>query len=152
LFAIMSIMMTVILVMIWHEGSWRRNVAQNTKRLILASDSIVVTAAGGRKPRKEDVTFRVTEQAFREQLAGGIEFGDLYPRLETRTIGNHLLLEFYESGTRTLLLHLLHQPSDLSDDRWTLVVYVHDYVSQRETTIYSTERLYRLVEAKVLQK
>ena len=125
--------------------------SRNTKRLILGSDSVVVTTLRRNDDdAQEDETFRVTKEAFRKKLASAIEFGDIDTGSWAFSAGEATRLEFFESGIRTLVLTLVGSPDDLSGGRQT--VFVDDCVNQKKkTAVCSTENLYQIVKMKTLQ-
>ena len=141
----------------------REELARNTKRRILSSDSVLVIDYPEGIPVKglKPVKFRVAAQAFREQLANAIEvrevlrlnLGKVSTAQLTREVSTTQLtvLEFYESGTRTLRLHLFGSSGDLDEDGETFTVFVEDFIDSKETMAEFTASLSRVVKAKVLQ-
>jgi hypothetical protein len=138
--------------MIW--AGWRRynsELQKETKRLILASDRVVVTTLRRNDDDiHENETFRVTEEAFREQLAGAIEFGDVYLASWAISAAEATKLEFFESGIRTLVLTLAGPPDDLSGGRITAIV---QYGANPKEPIMAdcTEDIYHIVRRKARQ-
>ena len=138
-----------------------KELLQDTKRLILASDSVVVTAIRGnaeklaelKKTRtgeihteeiQETVTFRVTEEVFREQLASAIEFGRRYTDSVIFSTSHRTTLEFYRSRTRVLVLTMYG-----TSNEGRIAVSVVDCANQKHATLDCAASLYEIAEKKV---
>jgi len=127
-------------------------IAEDTRKLILSADSVVITVVRtrvreDRKGVRERHTFRIADEAFRNELADAIEFPHVTYREGSYSTNEFVALEFYKSGVPTLRLELVGSPSKLSGGRQT--VLVETYSNHKMIEVESTANLYDTVDLRV---
>ena len=75
-----------------------------------------------------------------------VEFSGVGPDVLPSTGSHWSLLEFSKAGTKTLTLDVRGNPSDIGKFSHPFLVGTEDHVTNIKVTVYSSDKIYQLVE------
>jgi hypothetical protein len=129
-------------------GPWyvNRVVSQDAKERILSADEVTITIMRSEGPGGEGQIYPVMGSPYMKRMADAVEFGGLGPDVLPSTPNHRSVLKFSKSGAGILTLDVRGNPSDISKSRHPFLVGIDDHVNNRKVTVYSSDKIYQLVE------